>query len=135
MNLKLQKLLYYLQAWSLGIYKLPFLKCEFEAWVHGPVCRELYDRFKGLYSFVSCAPREFTREIAEADRDFIDYILENYGGFSGSELESMTHQEDPWIEARKGLTTYQASNKVISQEKMQDYYGKKWNQLSQAKAD
>ena len=55
-NLKLQKLLYYLQAWSLGINNERFLNCKFEAWVHGPVCRELYNRFrasKTLYSFIS----------------------------------------------------------------------------------
>jgi uncharacterized phage-associated protein len=134
-NLKLQKLLYYLQAWSLGINHRPFLNCEFEAWVHGPVCRVLYDRFKGLYTFVSCEPRDLTSQIDEDDRNFIDYILENYGGFSGSELETMTHQETPWIEARKGLTTYQASNKPISQECMMNYYGKKWQQLSKATTD
>lgn len=55
-NLKLQKLLYYLQAWSLGINNERFLNCEFEAWVHGPVSRDLYNRFKAsktLYSFIS----------------------------------------------------------------------------------
>lgn len=55
-NLKLQKLLYYLQAWALGINKERFLNSSFEAWVHGPVCRTLYDRFKSsknLYSFIS----------------------------------------------------------------------------------
>lgn len=54
-NLKLQKLLYYLQAWSLGINGERFIESPFEAWVHGPVSKVLYDRFKStknLYSFI-----------------------------------------------------------------------------------
>ena len=45
-NLKLQKLLYYVQAWSYGINKKPMFDGEFEAWIHGPVNREIYNRFK-----------------------------------------------------------------------------------------
>ena len=91
-NLKLQKLLYYLQAWSLGINNERFLNCKFEAWVHGPVCRELFNRFrvsKTLYSFISKDDVDKNETsymcIDEEDRSFINYILDNYAGFSGTE--------------------------------------------------
>lgn len=136
-NLKLQKLLYYLQAWSLGINKEPFLNCKFEAWVHGPVSRELYNRFrasKTLYSFISKDDVDkndtsYVR-IEEEDRRFINYILDNYAGFSGTELEAMTHNEQPWIEARHGIGPMESCINVISEGTMIDFYGKKWSEIN-----
>lgn len=135
-NLKLQKLLYYLQAWSLGINKERFLNCSFEAWVHGPVSRVLYDRFKdtrNLYSFITVGDVIYKNpeaSIEEKDIEFINYILDNYAGFSGAELESMTHKEDPWLEVRKGLLPMQSCNNVISEETMQNYYGERWEKIN-----
>jgi len=135
-NLKLQKLLYYLQAWSLGINKEPFLKCSFEAWVHGPVSRELYDRFKSshsLYSFITVSDvvdKNPEAAIDSSDIEFINYILDNYAGYSGAELESMTHKEEPWLEARIGCAPMQSCNKTISEETMQIYYGKRWKAIN-----
>jgi uncharacterized phage-associated protein len=134
-NLKLQKLLYYIQAWSLAIRGTRFIDCEFEAWIHGPVCRELYDRFKGLYTFVSLETEDYesvVSAIQEEDREFIDFILDNYGGFSGSELENMSHQELPWQDARKGCRQYEFSNNVISEKIMEEYYGEKWKRIQEA---
>ena len=136
-NLKLQKLLYYVQAWSLGINKERFLDCSFEAWVHGPVSRELYNRFKdnrSLYSFITISDVINTNpeaSINKEDIEFINYILDNYAGFSGAELESMTHKELPWQEARKGVLPMQACNNVISENTMKNYYGERWQQISQ----
>jgi uncharacterized phage-associated protein len=115
-NLKLQKLLYYLQAWSLGINEERFLNCSFEAWVHGPVSRELYDRFKSthsLYSFITVSDIKNENPesmIEDSDIEFINFILDNYAGYSGAELESMTHKEIPWIEAREGCLPTQSLN-------------------------
>ena len=46
---KLQKMCYYAQAWSYALKNRPIMDAEFEAWVHGPVCRELYEKYKGNY--------------------------------------------------------------------------------------
>ena len=135
-NLKLQKLLYYVQAWSLGILKVKFINTKFEAWVHGPVCRDLYDRFKTnktLYSPISVDdiiiqnPEEL---IDEEDIKFINFILENYAGFSGAELETMTHNESPWKETRQGLSPMQSSHKEIKDDLMKTYYGAKWEKIN-----
>ena len=135
-NLKLQKLLYYLQAWSFGIKKVKFLNCSFEAWVHGPVSRELYNRFKdtrSLYSFITISDVKNPNpenDIEKEDIEFINYILDNYAGYSGSELESMTHNEMPWQEARKGFMPLEACSNVISESTMEQYYGKKWEAIN-----
>ncbi len=49
-TLMLQKLLYYCNAWSLAWFHKPLFSQQFEAWSHGPVCRELFDYHKGKYA-------------------------------------------------------------------------------------
>ena len=107
--LKLQKLLYYSQAWSLAFNEGPLFDGKFQAWIHGPVNRAIYDRFsetKSLYSSVLDADAgnlNPMNRLTEQQRARIESVLEVYGKFSGSELEAMTHKEDPWIRARNGL--------------------------------
>src|SRR5689334_14747494 len=45
-NLKLQKLCYYAQAWSLALDGKPLFGERIEAWAHGPAIPALYGRFK-----------------------------------------------------------------------------------------
>ena len=136
-HLKLQKLIYYIQAWSWGIRKQGFFDSPFYAWVHGPVNMELYERFKEtktLYSeiLISDIPEnEYDfKTIKEDDLSFIQYILENYAKFSGTELEAMTHKEQPWIDARKGLDEYETGNNEISSCSMEEYYGLRWEKVN-----
>lgn len=41
-NLKLQKLLYYIQGWNLGLHHKSIFKEDFEAWIHGPVIHQYF---------------------------------------------------------------------------------------------
>lgn len=131
-NLKLQKLVYYVQAWNFGKNRDAFIDGDFEAWVHGPANRELYDRFKGtksLYSLIGkedVLNNEAINVLDEEDSQFIDLILDNYASYNASDLERMTHKELPWMEARKGYGPLERCTKVINQETMKDYYGKRW---------
>ncbi|MBK1866391.1 Panacea domain-containing protein [Aestuariivirga sp. YIM B02566] len=127
--LKLHKLLYYCQAWSLAFGRgALFPNNHFQAWVHGPVSRAIYDRFnstKYMYSPVSMADVRGgfdPRALADADRAHIDSILEVYGPLSGDQLEEMTHRELPWIEAREGVAPGARSEKTISNDTMRQYY-------------
>lgn len=133
-NLKLQKLLYYIQAWHLGIYGKPFLQGEFQAWAHGPVHVETYNRFKeskNLYSFILASDIiNQTPTIKDKDKEYINWILENYAPYSGVQLERMTHVEDPWCIARKGIGQYDKCTNVISEESMIKYYGERWAKLN-----
>jgi len=133
-NLKLQKLLYYIQAWSYGINKKPMFDGEFEAWIHGPVNREIYDRFnstKYLYSEIDlddCRNKEVV--LSPEDAEFVDFILENYLKYSGAELERLSHNEIPWIKTRGDLSVNERCDKIISPELMTEYYGKKWEAIN-----
>lgn len=134
-NLKLQKLMYYIQAWSLGINGQPMMEARFEAWVHGPVCRQLYNRFKASKSLYSSIGREDVlnadsiQDISAEDREFINYILENFARYSGTQLETMTHSEQPWIEARNGAAPMEHCENQISENTMKIFYGKKYEEI------
>ncbi len=120
-NLKLQKLLYYAQAWHLALYDAPLFGDPIEAWVHGPVVPSVY----GEYKMWSWRPIDVEPEEEDFDsqaRDHLDEVMDVYAGLSAYDLEKLTHQEDPWRNARGDLQPDAPSNNVISHEDMRDYY-------------
>lgn len=120
-NLKLQKLVYYAQAWHLAVYNAPLFDEDFEAWVHGPVIPALYYEYKqfGWKPILKEVERpSFSQELQE----LLDEVTDEYFACDAFELEQMTHQEDPWIEARKSLPKDEASNVIIPKQLMGDYY-------------
>lgn len=133
-NLKLQKLLYYIQAWSYGINNKPLFNGEFQAWIHGPVNKTIYDRFnisKYLYSEINLSDvMNSNVTLADNDAEFVDFILENYLKYSGAELEKLSHSEPPWKKTRGSLGSNERCEKVISSELMKEYYAKKWKELN-----
>jgi len=133
-NLKLQKLLYYVQAWAYGIKGEPMFKGDFQAWIHGPVNRDIYDRFnstKYLYSEIDITDcRNADVHLSQDDEEFINFILDNYLKYSGAELERLSHSEKPWIETRGDLGVNERCEKVISPELMKGFYGQKWKEIN-----
>lgn len=129
--LKLQKLLYYVQAWYLALYKQTFFNGRFQAWIHGPVNREVYDRFVTRYSLYSpifsTDIEDLTKEndFNKEEIDFLNAVLTAYAGFTGDQLEELTHRELPWIEARGNTPANVRCENLISEETMAKFYGKR----------
>lgn len=121
-NKKLQKLCYYAQAWYLAIYDKPLVDNEFQAWVHGPVCSELYNKYKSYrYSDIPKLESDdcnLGNDIAE----HLELVFNTYGSFTGDQLELLTHSEPPWQEARKGLDEWEPSKEPINHNIMKSYY-------------
>lgn len=122
-NLKLQKLLYYAQAWHLALYNRPLFPEDIEAWTYGPVVPEVYHTFKAFNG----EPIEIDQDHSQVDlpEDIVGHleeIIEVFGGYSSYQLERMTHQEDPWKNARGDVPLGEPSNEVISHEDMANYY-------------
>jgi len=119
-NLKLQKLLYYAQAWHLALYGNPLFRDPIQAWVHGPVVPSVFRQYKDY------AWRPITQEVkADAPSDLAFHLKEVtrvYGEFDATTLERMTHQEGPWKEARGSLAPDEPSNRVITHESMKNFY-------------
>lgn len=122
---KLQKLCYYAQARSLAQRNQRLINANFEAWVHGPVNAELW------YFCHACGctnlPEDYFSQwtiepIEEADANLLVEVLKDYGNLSSSDLELMSHAEQPWILARGGCSETEICHTVISDDSMQKYY-------------
>lgn len=122
--LKLQKLIYYAQAWSLALPErgYPLFDEEMQAWAHGPVAESVFHEFKGAGWDALPAPEEVPA-IREADEAHLREIISVFGEFSAKHLERMTHSEDPWLYARGDLPPEARSNAIIPKEHMAAYYG------------
>ncbi len=126
-NKKLQKLLYYAQAWSVTMNDQPLFEDKIEAWVHGPVVRSVYNNFRKFgYSTIDAAvDSKELNEIPSKSKTFLDEIWRLYGKFDSSYLEMLTHSEEPWQMAREGLVSHEGSNNEITLESMKEYYSQK----------
>lgn len=124
-TMKLQKLCYYAQAWSLVWDDEELFPEEFEAWANGPVCRPLYDFHRGQYKISEAQVREdrMNGDLTENQKDTIDHVLDHYGEKDAQWLSTLTHMEDPWKNARKGYAPGELCDVVISKASMAEYYG------------
>lgn len=120
-NLKLQKLVYYAQAWFLALCDAPLFDEDFQAWVHGPVCVPLYHDFK-QYSWHPIMENPNMPMLDGDVREHLEEVYSVFASFSAYDLENMTHEEAPWLEARGELPIDEASTNVISREMMQAFY-------------
>lgn len=120
---KLQKLCYYAQTWSYGVTGSPLMHSHFEAWIHGPVTPELYSTYK-VYGWESIPKTDKFPESMSEDLDvikFLDEIFRIYGDMDGDQLELLTHEESPWLNARSQLPSYIPSNNRIKKEDMIEF--------------
>ena len=120
--MKLQKLVYYAQAWSLVWEERPLFSERIEAWANGPVVRELYDQHRGQFE-VRDWPGGNPGNLCASDRATIDDVLRFYGDKPAQWLSELTHREQPWLEARSGAPEGSRSTAVITPEAMRAYYG------------
>ncbi|HEV2591842.1 MAG TPA: type II toxin-antitoxin system antitoxin SocA domain-containing protein [Gaiellaceae bacterium] len=119
---KLQKLVYYSQAWHLVWEDEALFDERIEAWANGPVVRSLYDHHRGEYT-VSSWPQGKVTNLTTRERSTIDSVLKFYGERTGKWLSDLTHQERPWNEAREGVSPGARSGREITPAMMADYYG------------
>lgn len=121
---KLQKLVYYCQAWHLVWDGEPLFAARIEAWANGPVVPKLYRKHRQAYR-VRLWPSGDPGRLTESERETVRAVCDFYGGISGYELSQLTHQEAPWLDARHaaGLGPGQRGNVEVPLGAMLDYYG------------
>ena len=126
-NLKLQKLCYYAQAWSLALLRSPLYSERIEAWAHGPVIPALYGRFR-KYGWQSIDPTELRTDplaqLSDREKELLDAVWDRYGKLSGRELEELTHQEAPWKNAYGDRLPGTRCDTEITQADMTQFYSK-----------
>ncbi len=139
-NKKLQKLLYYTEAWG-QVYGMPFFDEPIEAWVHGPVIPNVYSEFKkfGYSPIVSQYEKNETSSTKIAllqksiginidQYDLLKSVLQNYGSLSSYQLETLSHSEDPWRLTRGEIDSFAHSTREIDRALMKSYYSSLLNE-------
>lgn len=120
--MKLQKLVYYSQAWSLVWDEVALFPERTEAWANGPVVSALYSCHKGQFQ-VEKLPYGDPVVLTPTQRETIDSVLSFYGDKPGQWLSELTHSEDPWKNAREGCAPGQYCTREITPAAMAEYYG------------
>ena len=120
--MKLQKLVYYSQAWSLVWDEQPLFEEQVEAWANGPVIPDLYREHRGRFRLrpgdIPGDPGVLTHD----QRETVDAVVDGYGRLTAHQLSELSHREEPWRRARRGLSPGERGNAVISQAAMFEYY-------------
>lgn len=114
-TLKLQKLCYYSQAWSLVWDDAPLFSEDFYAWTNGPVCKELFCETQERFSVSAEDEPGDSSKLTKKQKDTINKVLEHYGSKSVQWLNQLAHLEDPWKNAER--------DSLISKESIANYYG------------
>lgn len=119
-HLKLQKLLYYCQAYALGLYGEPLFDDNIEAWKNGLVVRSVYKEYSKYGR--SCIPHVDSREfnLDERTKNVAGLVTQDKGRYAAWALRDLTHDEEPWQVAYA-----HGQNTFISREAMQRYFDAK----------
>lgn len=132
---KLQKLIFYAYAWTLALLNenrneinFRLFNDKIEAWVHGPVVFSIYEKYK-TYGWNEIPKIDnFDQSKFSSDvLDILNQVWDVYGDLNGNQLESISHNEYPWINARKNLSPYETSDVIISDEDIFVYYNEQAN--------
>lgn len=122
-TMKLHKLLYYCQAWTLVWDERPLFRENIEAWANGPVIRDLFNFHKGMFT-IKDTDMSLGNEslLSDRQRENINEVLDFYGEKTSQWLIDQTHIETPWLEARKGLDQTERGNRIIELDSMYQFY-------------
>jgi uncharacterized phage-associated protein len=112
-NLKLLKLVYYVQGFYLAIHGEPLFPDEIRAWDLGPVTLSLYYKYQRQYDIL------LTEEIDWNLYDpsvigILSHAQLTLGHLSANQLSRKTHDESPWKNTPK--------NQQISEELMMNFF-------------
>lgn len=110
-NLKLQKLLYYVQSLCLMVFDKKAFPEKILAWQYGPVVNEVYQKYKQNYNNGIDSYKNI-KNISSGLYSVINEVVENYGSFDANKLIDFTHEEDPW---KKTEINKEIEDKIIKE--------------------
>lgn len=122
-TMKLQKLIYYTQAWHLVFRNTPMFDEQIEAWAEGPVTRVLNEKHRGRYRVDGWRSGNPTKLSAD-ELATLEWVITKYSALSAESLSHMTHMESPWKVARGMLSDRDRSSNPISRDQMRNFYSR-----------
>lgn len=120
--MKLQKLVYYSQAWHLVFDGHPLFDSRIEAWANGPVVRELYRAHRGKYALRPEDLQGDPSALKPSEATTIDAVLDAYNHLDATQLSVLSHSERPWIDARAGLSDGERGEVEITTTSLLEYF-------------
>lgn len=123
-HLKLQKLIYYAQAWYLANFDRPLFKEDMQAWAHGPVSPSVYGFYRNM-GWEALPPNPSAQQIKGDLNNFLAAVYDHYGIYSAKKLERMTHDERPWKSARGNLPAEARCTNPIDKLDIRNFYAKR----------
>lgn len=126
-NKKLQKIMFYCQAYHIAKYKEDLISNDFEAWKHGAVLPVLWREYScygynDIYTYDENEYNNIRHTFGEYLCDFLDRVIGKFSFLSADEIEEINHNELPWQEARKGYAPNENCNNIISKSSINNYY-------------
>jgi uncharacterized phage-associated protein len=118
-TMKLEKLLYYVQGWSLAWTGNPMFTEAPKNWPMGPVYPTVWFEDKNHTSSINDADLS---ELTDEDVDVIHAVVEKYRGISGGQMAALTHTEQPWVDSRRGLAPQEQGHDYISHDSMMRFF-------------
>jgi uncharacterized phage-associated protein len=125
-HLRLQKLLYYVQGWSLALHGEAMFTDRIEAWSHGPVVRSMYGVLR-RHQNTPIKPSHINGDPSKLSSDelkLIQDVWRSYRGYSPTSLRNMSHNEAPWVNARPDAGPLDACDAEITTQSMRDFFRK-----------
>lgn len=121
--LALQKALYYIQGFYFAFYHTFLFSEDCEAWVHGPVYRDVYVRYREYHFDPIGQHEEFDESLLTSfEKAIFDSVINHFCCYSGKVLERFTHSETPWLSARGTLSISSSSEQIISHDSIGEYF-------------
>ena len=113
--LKLQKLVYYAQGFSLALRGEPLFAEAIKAWDHGPIVPTVYHRYKEYGGGPIPAPAgiDLSRFDTETT-DVLGLVYMTYGRYTAWALREITHAEEPY--------TQTPQNDIIGHDALREYF-------------
>lgn len=130
-HLQLEKLLFYVQGWSLVERDAPMFAEPLEAWRDGAVVEVVYEEFKahGKRPIVE-VPGAEPDELIPADKDLVRSVWNRYKRYSALGLSDLVHEDQAWLSARGPLGKKAASRKKIRTDLLRRSFGQKVDELN-----
>lgn len=127
-HLKVQKLLYYAEAWHQVINNSELIEGEFQAWAHGPVVPEVFQSFrKHGWNTLPIPDKSELPKISSSAENILEQVLDSYGELPAKTLENMTHKDEPWIKARHGFEPEERCENIMPKSEIKNFFKHKYN--------
>lgn len=117
-SVRLQKLLFYAQAWHLVTMDSPLFDDPIRAFRYGPVVHSVWTNYRGTKTVTRRQAVGDPDALTESEREVVDAVIEAYRRIKPFEMADLTHEEAPWVDAWNAP----GGDRVISHEAMRRYY-------------